>query len=34
MKYKLGDICFYAKGKVDVTELTEKKLYLYREYVV
>ena len=23
MKYKLGDICFYAKGKVDVTELTE-----------
>lgn len=24
MKYKLGDICFYAKGKVDVTELTEK----------
>lgn len=24
MKYKLGDICFYAKGKVDVIELTEK----------
>ena len=24
MEYKLGDICFYAKGKVNVTELTEK----------
>ena len=23
MKYKLSDICFYAKGKIDVSGLTD-----------